>query len=206
MFAHGSKVFVQFPSNSNQRVLHPFEVEDFGPDALTIRAEEENLPIEPGAEVRVYFEMREKFQQQPARIEAVLKSDPLPLIALALTGVPVSAENREKYRVSTLGTDLLATLDGEDGRLADVNVEGLSVICSRRHGLGAILPVKVFFEGREFSGRASIQSVKDLPKGKFRYGMQCVGDDRHLGGLAHGLHKISTAVQRAQLKRLAAAV
>ena len=69
--------------------------------------------------------------------------------------------------------------------------------------LGAILPAKLHFEDKQFTGSACIQSIKELITGRTRYGLRSNGRRRGAGNLDRGQQKISMVVQRAQLKRQA---
>lgn len=205
MFAPEMRIFVQVPEESAQRILHPFSVVGSQPGGISIRSDDEGagLNLLAGAEVRIFFERKQKFVQQAARVDAVLATDAAPIVGIQLIGDAVSADSRECYRVSTLSAGIAATLDGEEGRLADVSVTGLSVIMKRRHGSGKVIPVSVQFDGRKYTGMTSVQSVKDLDKGFVRYGLSCLDSKKSDAQLPAGLHKISMAVQRTQLKRMA---
>lgn len=216
MIAIGFPLFVQLPSESAARVLHAFEVSGTTLSGVTIRGAEGSLGLAPGQDIRVYFELKQKFMQQAARVEAVLQNDDpkepadalsqTVTLSVQLLGQPVSAESRECYRVSTVTAGLRGTLGGEASCvLADVSIIGMSMIARERHEMGEILSVSLEFEGRTYRGSASVQSIKDLGKGQFRYGLNAIEDKKGGKELQGALHKISMSVQRAQLKRLAGA-
>ena len=58
-------------------------------------------------------------------------------------------------------------------------------------------------DGRTYTGKACVQSVRDLGGGRTRYGLHCVRYLEAKGTLAEGLQRASMRIQREQLRRLA---
>lgn len=157
--------------------------------------------------------------QQAARIVSLIERDPEagdactaddacgPIFEFELTGEPASAESRQHYRVSTVMSDLTAKLGSEDAcQLLDVSARGFSVVASEKYSVGAVVDATLRFEGRALPGQVCIQSVRELNKGKIRYGLHPVGDPDVGGDVFKLLHRICMTVQREQLQRLAGAV
>lgn len=228
MLPPGSTLFVNFPEESKQRVLHPARVLRHNSEGLVVRCDEPGLPLVPDRAVRLYFESKLKFAQQAGRVEAVFGEGEMPARSPADTaayaehaganaavslgavfivrtlGEPVSAEGRECYRVSTLTAGIGADLGNEPNAvLADVSVTGFSIISNRQHASGSVLPIILHHEGQRYAGNAAIQSVNTLDDGRFRYGFLCADEKSHHTALKQGLQQISVAVQRQQLKRMA---
>jgi hypothetical protein len=200
----GHTLYVKFPGNSSKRILHPCTVTQVSDsDSLTVLPEDQELNIEVGQEFLIYFETKRQFMQQPAKAEALLDIDSGTVVALQTIGEPVSAESRQCYRVNTVVSNLSVTFDGvENCSLRDVSVTGFAVISHKPYKAGQVIDAELLFEANRFTGQTSIQSVSVLPDGKTRYGVNCVkatGTDT----LANGVQKISMAVQRQQLSRLA---
>ena len=75
MLTPGAVVFVNLPEESTQRVLHAAKVLQNSPSGLVIRCDEPGLPLFPERPIRLYYEVKQKFMQQPARIEAATVED-----------------------------------------------------------------------------------------------------------------------------------
>ncbi len=196
--------FIQIPDASNQRILHPACIAGVSDGTYTAQLEENDLSIEAGDDVFVYFEVRNEFMQQPARVSTVFASEPALTIGFELQGDPVSAESRQCYRVSTAVSDLPAQLgDDEHGRLLDVSATGFSIESSEEFEVGQKVQATLHYEGKSFSGAASVQSRKELDGGRIRYGLHCT--ESHAKGkdsnLLKGMQQISMSVQREHLRR-----
>lgn len=226
MLIPGTIVFINFPEESNHRILHAAVVMQNNANGLVIRSDEPGLRIEAGQSLRLYFEKEMKFVQQAARIESVIgaasqQSKPsevahalaaddvavehhdFAMLVVRPLGQPVSAESRECYRVSTITAGLDAEIEDEAGCvLADVSVTGFSIISHQPHPLGSVRRIRLNFENNSFAGEAAIQSIKDLGGGRYRYGFLCADSGAKRTPLRQGLQQISVAVQRRQLKRL----
>lgn len=118
-------------------------------------------------------------------------------------GEPVSAESRQCYRVSMAVSGLVVQVEGVPCQLVDASATGFAVSCSKEPSVGQTVPVSISFEGKSYVGSATVQGAFALPSGKFRVGMHIVKGGAQ-GSLSIGLQKITSAVQRAQLRRRAA--
>lgn len=195
--------YVQGSTPSSTRVLHPATMLGTQDEGYWAELEEKDLSLEKGREVFVYYEIERRFLKQTARIEAVTDEQHKLTIYFVTVGEPVSAENRQQFRVSTVMSDLTSTLGEETCKLLDVSGVGFSVVSKKRHEIGATLSVEMHHEGQCFSGTVCVQSARSLDKERIRYGLHCV-DETHSGcNLAKGLWQITMAVQRQQLRRLA---
>ncbi len=199
----GSTIFIRFPNESKNRILHPVTVtETGGSDNLTVLPENPELALEVDQELLIYFEQRRQFMQQPAKVEALLEGEAGTVATLKTFGEAVSAESRQCYRVSTVISKLTVTFDGVSCPLRDVSVTGFAVISSNRYKVGQILDADLRFEGKKYIGKASVQSVAELPEGQVRYGANCVKAPASPTSLSKGVQQISMSVQRQQLNRL----
>ena len=205
MPAIGDTVFVNFPGNNNKRILHPCTVTQLsGNDSLTIQPENQELAFEVEQQFLLFFEKQRQFVQQPAKIEAQLEIESGTVLAVKTTGDPINAESRQCYRVNTLFSNLFATFDGEENcSLRDVSVTGFAVISSKQLDVGQVVDAELEFEGKRYTGQASIQSVCEQPDGTTRYGVNCVKQANGPTILNKGVQQISMAIQRQQLNRLA---
>lgn len=204
MLSVGSEVFLWIPDEFKERVLHPGRVIEVSDSIYTAEFDEMGITPEAGQEVFVYYELRQKFMQQAARIDALMQASPKPLVGFQTTGEPVSAESREFHRVSTVMADLTASLGPEQHcQLMDVSVRGFAVVAKEKYQVGQTLPATLRFEGQEYIGKGCIQSVKELSKGRYRYGLHSVDDKKSSATLEKGQQTIAMAIQRQQLRRLA---
>lgn len=204
MVGIGTGFHFQLPSKSKQRILHPAKVVGLKDDVYTAEVEEQSLAIESELDVLVFFEKGRDFVQQAARVESVDESDEQQTITLTTTGEPVSAESRQCYRVSTVMIDLTADLGQECGcQVLDVSTTGFSVIAAERYSVGNVVDGVIEYDNEHYSGRLSIQSVRELSRGRIRYGLHCTAGRNAPGNLAKGLQQMSVKIQRTQLARLA---
>jgi len=197
-------IFVRFPNESTNRILHPVKItETAGSGQYTVQPEDLELPLEADQELLIYFEKNRKFMQQPASVEALLEGEEGKVASLKAVGEPVSAESRQCYRVSTILSKLTTTFDGVDGcSLRDVSVTGFSVLSKKSYKNGQIVDAELRFEGKKYTGQTSIQSVTPMEDGMTRYGVNCVKAASSPTSLTKGVQQISMAVQRQQLNRL----
>lgn len=206
MVGIGEGLFLHIPSGSPERVLRPAKVVGVKGGTYVAEVEDPELVLEAGQEVLVCYEKDRHFTQQPARVESVIDTEPSLVISFLTTGQPVSAENRECYRVSTVMSDLFADLGPEKGcRLLNVSLTGFSVIAAGTYGIGEALDVKLHYEGETFAGKACIQSIKDLSRGRRRFGLLGLFDRQSGRDLQNGLRRMTVNVQREQLRHLAGA-
>jgi hypothetical protein len=203
MLGADKNLFLSIPNESVLRILHPGTVVSVEHDIYTAELEEEDVPLEEGQEVFIYYEIDHTFMKQPARLETVTQGDPKTSISFATSGAPVSAEDRDCYRVPTAFKGLTVTVDPEKScDLLDVSGTGFAVTASEHYGIGELVEVALRFRSEAFSGRACLQSMKKLGEGRIRYGLYCVDQKIAAGSLSRGLHAISLAIQREHLRAL----
>lgn len=202
----GTGCFVQAPDESNQRILQSAVVEECTNNTYTAELQEDAAPLESGQDIFVYYEFRNEFMRQPARIDLIAD---LPLgrtFSFQFTGDAVSAERRKCYRVSTVMATVTATFGGEDDcPVVDVSATGFAVIAAKRYKATDIVTATVRFESEMFSGQGRIESIRELEVGRIRYGLHCVDGKSTDETLRKGLQQISAAVQRQHLRRLSRA-
>jgi hypothetical protein len=200
------EIFFRLPSEGNLRVLHPARVLSATPRACTAELHEA-IKLEPGQEMLVYYKHSGKFYQRPIQVTALSPGSgeaKTPVVAFTLLGDAVSANSRECFRVATGIAGLTAQLGEEKAcPVMDVSATGFSIISKSAHRIGAQVSVTFLHEGAKYSGMASVQSTRDLGRGRTRYGMFCLTGRGVPGNLAQGLAAISASYQRAQLRRIA---
>jgi hypothetical protein len=203
MLSAGDGVYVQLQHEPDHRILYPGRIVSTSGALCTARIEEQDLPLDPGSEVTVYYRNRYRFVRQSARIDAITRVGSSPTVGLELLGKPVAAESRECFRVSTVASGVTARVGREEGcSVLDISATGFAVLATTQHPVGAVVPVTLRHEGARFTGHACVESV--FPSGtEFRYGMRAVEDEQSGGNLPKGQVHIAMAVQRLQLRRLA---
>ena len=198
-------LFLQVDEESENRMLHPGKIVGVGDHTYTCEFDPEEVPsCEEGGAAFIYFEGGRTFMQQTARICSVAEAESKLLITLETTSAPVSAESRECYRVSTIMLGLTVSVaDEEDCPLIDVSVSGMSATTASSHQLGDEVAVTLSYDGREYTGKVTVHSVRGPDGGRIRYGFHCVENRRSGGTLQQGLQAVSTSVQRLLIKRMA---
>jgi hypothetical protein len=201
-----SEVFFRLPGDSERRELHPGVVLTVNDRSCTASLSSPALAVAPKQELVLYYFLQNKFNQQPIRVDAILESRPAKVIGFSTVGEPTVADGRQCFRVTAVVAGLTATVGPEDDSpLIDVSATGFSVVCSSSFHVGQSVPVSIRHDGRTFTGVAAVQSVRQIEPGRTRYGMFCVNGRSASGDLAKGLAQMSSALQRAQLRRLAGA-
>lgn len=198
----GFYLHVPVPAGS-ERMLHPGRVVCAQGGMYTAEMEEQDLVLPPGLAVVLCFERDGRFQQQPARVDAVLETQPRLIIGLECMGSASSAEARQAYRVSTVTSGLTVMVGAEECLLLDISATGLAVVASEPYLPGQTVSVSLTYDRRTFTGTARVQSIRRLRDRRIRYGLHGA-DDRVAGGtLEKGLREVAMAIQRKQLQRRA---
>jgi hypothetical protein len=195
-------MFLFIPNDTNNRVLHPGKVVESSNDAFVGEFAEPVRP-EPLSAVNAYGDVNGKFYQQPAIVAELRQDLPTSIIAFDRAGPPVSAENREIFRVCIAMADIMAKFERENGcPVMDISPVGLAVVSAQVHQLGASINVAFRYDGCAVSTTARVQTVQQRPDGRFRYGLLALGKNTD----AHrALQQITMSMQRQQLRRLAGA-
>lgn len=220
MLTTGMKFFVQITLPSGKPTLYPATVLNLREGAYTAVTTEAVRVLEVGEECIIFYEIDRDFMKHPARLDAFMTCDPedelttrdlidlpvsdnLCVFGFQTIGDPVSAENRQCYRVSTIMADVNSTIGDEEGcKVLDVSTTGFSVYSSRRHDVGAVLDATLLFEDQTFSGKVCVQNVIEHFSGKFRYGMYGINNASGTCDLEKGRQYINMAIQRQQLRRM----
>lgn len=204
MLKKDSELFFQIPDSLGRRVLHPCKVQEIQGSAHRLEFPEtpENLVAEMDS--LIYFERRREFMQQAVHVSSIPQAGPPLIIEVELTGDPVSAESRQYYRVSCMAAEIKATVGKEAAcTVLDVSATGFAVYATEAYKVGDNLEVVLHYGGREYAGRAVVQSARPLSRTRIRYGMQSLpGRDGRANDLHGSLNQINLAIQREQLQRL----
>lgn len=199
-------VFFRVPNDNNRRVLHPGMLVSTSAEGFTAEVSSDALKMEPSQDLLLYYQVKNKFVQQPIRVEGALESEGRRILSFKTTGDAVSAESRQCYRVATVIAGMTASVGNESKcQVNDVSATGFSIVSANEYTVGTNVPVTMIHEGKKYMGTACVQSVRELQPGKVRYGLFCLSGKTGSGNLAQGLSQISMAMQRAQLRRMAGA-
>jgi len=198
-------VFVRIPlteEKPNQRSLRP---------GLVIRADEETCEIllsepieikglEESPDGYVHFDKDRKFVQQSVRITRV-ENETSPLFAVQFQGTPVSAELRQCYRVTCIGSNIKIAVGTEiDCELVDLSATGIAFYSRKEYRVGQLLKLMLVYQGTVYNGHGTIQSTRRMQPKTWRYGVHCT--DRGQDTLARSLASINFAIQAEQRRRL----
>jgi len=203
MLKKDDKVFLRLPREDSptKRVLRPGIVIEPESDAYLIQLEELCPGIEESTDAFLHFEVARKFLQQSASVVQKGLEEPLVIVA-QLHGTPVSAEGRQSFRVSCLGSNIKATVADETAcEVVDVSATGFAFYGRGDYEIGRRVQVTISYEGKEHKGQGTIQSLRRMTPRMLRYGVHC--SDGTGDTLARSLAAINVAVQSEQLRRLA---
>jgi len=209
------EIFFKAPNDTSQYSLRPakivnrmngtYSAELIESDLTVPLGRDVDFFVAEGQEMFVYYEKQRTFVKQLVTIEEVTQAE-VKTLHFKLYGSLETAENRQYYRVSTIIGDLTARLGAEQNcKLLDVSVSGFAVATKKQYKPEEIVEATLRYEGEEFSGKACIKSTRPWSRGHGRYGTHHLGP--HEGGreLHRGMKKIAMALERQQLRRLAAA-
>ena len=203
MLKEGNRIFLRFDSPSRGRLLQPGIVQESREGGLTLAFEARHHAVETGEEKLIYYNRARKFVQQPVLVEAQSSGGPPFVLTLKSLGDAISVGTREEDRVSTIGSGLTATLEGEGGCLVhDVSLSGLAAIATQRHHIGRWLEVAIRYEDEEYVGQMEIRGTSALDSGKTRYGLLGVFDTAEGKNLQNGLTRMTLEIQQQHLKRI----
>jgi hypothetical protein len=195
MLKTGSDLFIQDPARES-RFLHRGRVIGVEGARCTVQLGAGALDVASQREVLVYFHTEEDFLQQVMEI-GDRGADTLVLCGV---GDPISADQREHERVSTLTADLAARIGEEiDCPVHDLSATGFAAVANAGLAAGQIVDVSLTFEGRCYVGRASVQSIREVGRRRVRYGLRLLTSTSGPGKPLHAeLPRISLALQRSQ--------
>ena len=221
----GSDVLFQEPSVSHRRLRRSVVI-GIGSDSIAVRFVGEPFAFETGQDVLMFFNGKREFMQQVGRVVEIqgtpepalpvevvatpVATDPAappkpeegPVFVIEPVGDPISAENRQHYRVSTISAGIKAKVGAEGGlSVQDLSATGFAVLADARYKIGQTLEVAIRYGEEACHGIASVQSFREVESGRIRYGLRAIEEDPHAQVFLTTLQRISLAVQREQLKR-----
>jgi hypothetical protein len=199
MLVVGDAIFLLIPSAANKRVLHPGTVTESDATSFAVKFED---PIAPavGTELNAFCEVHGKFFQQGASVVEIREPGNNPVIAFNRSGEPVSAENRQTFRVSIAAATIVVRLEKERNcQLMDVSLEGFAVLAEKKYDLGSLVTCNFTYEGIAVTAKVRVQTMQVRRDGKIRYGLHVPKVNAEA---RKALQQISSAAQRAQLRRL----
>jgi PilZ domain len=198
MLSVGNAVYLLIPSASKRRILHRGQVIESNSTSFVAEFDEDIAPA-VDSDVNAFCEVDGKFFQQGAVVTEIRPGTPA-VIAFRRNGEPVSAENRQTYRVSLVAADFTARIGREHQcQVVDISPEGFAAITSSKLNLGSVVQTEVWGEGDSFSAPARVQTVQERDDGRFRYGFLVSRD--HMAA-RKTMQQMSVTMQRLQLKRL----
>jgi len=202
MLHNDQNMFLLLPGDSEKRVLQPGKVIESSAPSFSI-AFDEPIELPVGLDTLAFCEVRGKFFQQGASLVEVREGGPASIYVFNRVGDPVSAEQRQTFRVSVAAAQIYAQLGKQKQCLVvDISPEGLAVIADAGLTLGSMQKISTSYEQNTILADARIQTIKILPSGKARYGLLIPSSD---AVARKTLLKTSMDFQRRQLKRLAGA-
>lgn len=199
--------YLRNPNENDDTILHPLQTTQRRDSKWTVMTLEPGLAIDPETELLIYFDVRQQFMKQSAIVTSVEmhENDHL-TVELELVGEPMSAENRQCYRVCTAVGELVMTFAGEtDCAIVDISATGCAVVSSVPHQVGALLQASISFKGKLHEGQVAVQSLRAYRGKRYRYGLHCIEDRGNRSDLAKALQQLGMQVQREQLQRLSGA-
>lgn len=222
----GNDVLFQEPSVSNRQLRRTVVVAT-DDDTISVRFVGEPFAFEVDQEVLMFFNGKREFMQQIGRIREIQGLEPAaapeaaaappekaeakpeknekkegPVFVIEPVGDPISAENRNHYRVSTISAPIRARMGAESGlQVQDLSATGFAVLADKQYKIGQTIEVEIRHGEECCHGRASVQSYRELESGRLRYGLRAIAEDPHAQVFLATLQRISLAVQREQLQR-----
>jgi hypothetical protein len=200
MLETGAAMFLLIPNPDNARILHAGKVIESSREGFVAEFEQSIAPP-VGSDVNAYAETRGKFFQQGAVVVEIRQALPRSVIVFSRAGEPVSAEQRQLYRVCVVTSDIFARIgDERNCSVVDVSPAGFAALTTKEHRIGSLLQVSLRAEEHAFSAKARLQTIKNTPDGRFRCGFLVPQSN---AAARKTLQQLSTAAQRRQLRRLA---
>ena len=222
MLKVGNDVLFQDPTYSGRRLRRSVVIAT-DQETISVRFVGEPFALAVDQEVLMFFTARREFMQQIGRITAIeMPAPPVaddeadlaveakaavaakegPVFLIETVGDPISAENRQCYRVSTISAGIEAKF-GKEANLPvqDLSATGFAVLAETRYEIGQIIDANIRLGEESCHGLVSVQSFRELESGRLRYGLRAIETDPHARIFLATLQRISLAVQREQLKR-----
>ncbi len=188
----GSALYLQFRPDDHHRNLQPAQVTALEGRRVTARFLRPPTERPQAGECWVYFEYAFEFMKQMVSVVSMLDDpDTLPTILLDLDNDAISAECRHHQRIPMMYAKRTAAFGPEDHcSLLDVSQSGYAVEARQHYKLGHVVIGTIRHRDLFFSGPAIVQSVQELPNGRYRYGMRCIPGRAGEHELGSGLRRI----------------
>lgn len=200
MLVAGDRCFVRVCSAQGDSELRLGWAREVTDSSCIIEFHEHIWP-QAGTSVTLYADVRGKFFQQSGRVAQLLQAKPCVVIAFALEGESSPADTRSSFRVGVAAWDISARVgEDENCTLCDVSAEGIGVITNTAYMVGSMVNIRVSAQNCIVEGTMRVQSCARHSETQFRCGM-LAEDSRH--PLRRAVEKLSIAIQRAQLRRMA---
>jgi hypothetical protein len=198
MLKAGSDVFVQDPRRET-RFLHRARVTAIEGASCRVEIDPDAIRLDGENALLVYFHDEADFLQQVMEVDRQEGA----ALELHFVGDPISADQRQQERISTVSANLAARIGEElDCPVHDVSATGFAAVAPAGHRLGEIVEVSLEWEGRCYVGRATVQSLREVGRRRVRYGLRLLGNESGPGKPLHAeLPAISLAIQRSQQRR-----
>lgn len=206
MIKAGTDVHFRDPAVATNRVLYHAVVDAAEEDGAWVATFSAGVQgIEAEQDVLIYYEIKREFMQQPVRVRSLEETDTGKRVVFETLGDAVSAESRQHYRVSTITANLDAEIGDESPcKVVDISSSGFAAVAAARYRIGETVEVVIDLEDQHCAGKASVQSMRDKPGGKYRYGFLS-GTAEDGGSFQAALNSLSLEIQRLQLRRLSGA-
>lgn len=194
--------YVLPPTDDPDQVLWLVTLDAVDGDEVSGTFTEDAHRLEPEATVNVYYSVKGEFMKQPSEVIPTADDAGPDAVRLRLRGEPVSANNRQAFRVSCVGCDITVTLGQEANcDVVDLSATGFGTYATQSLRIGDIVDAELHYQGQVYRGQVAVQSVRRMVD-KVRYGV-CVVDSPSGHSLVKALPQVNAAVQREQLRRLA---
>ncbi len=203
MVGIGEVLYVCLPSQLQHRILHPVSLRELKGQLVTAMAEDPKLQIEEKKGLLLFYNPHRDFMQRPTRVETLERTEETLKFEARLVGDPISAESRECYRVSTAARSMTASFGKEPAcPVLDVSQTGFSVIAAGECEIGELFCASLNYEGKEFKGDVSVQSVRKIDDSRVRYGLQACDQGNPNKATTSVLEWMTNRLQREQLRRM----
>lgn len=202
MLNSGQGMYLLVAATSEKRDLYPGKVVVSTRESFTVEFDTPlALPI--GFETLAFCSVRGKFFQQGATLTEVRTDSSTPAYVFRRESEPVSAEQRQTYRLSIALSGIQAQIGlQEKCQVVDFSPEGLGAIGSPGFSIGSVQKVSLTHGEFTIDADARVQTIKVMANGKVRYGLLVPRSNIAARG---ALEKLSASFQRVQLRRLAGA-
>lgn len=154
-----------------------------------------------GKPVKLYCKSDIAFLNVTAHVLEISKLPSHETVEFQIIQTEEMEDIRASFRVSVAGAVINATIGEEQNcPIIDISSNGVGVFTSKKHSINDAIPMSVEFANEEFAGIARVCNITAERKHGFRCGLEVLRSESRL---ISGLNKISSSVQREQLRRIA---